>query len=380
LGVFEDVSAVIADILYWAVTGLPAFLVAILVVVFFHELGHFSVARFFGVSIEAFSVGFGRELFGWNDRHGTRWKICALPLGGYVKFVGDANVASKPDDEELRDMDPALRAGVLHFKPLYQRALVVAAGPLANFVLAIVILAGMFTVMGRAIDVVEPVIGMVVEGSAAAQAGILAGDTIQSVDGQEMATFAEFAGHIRSGSGGEISLQIDRGGEILTLAATPLAELGGADGSETIYRLGVGSATISEPIGPVQSVGLAVNQTWAIIAGTMGYLGNIFTGQEAPDQLAGPLGIASFAGEMAQRGVADFVWFVALISVSIGLVNLFPIPVLDGGHLLYYGFEAALGRPLGERAQEVGFRVGLALVLSLMLLATFNDLVRFNLF
>ena len=349
-----NVSAVVAEFFSWAVIGLPAFLVAILVVVFFHELGHFSVARFFGVSIEAFSVGFGRELFGWNDRHGTRWKFCALPLGGYVKFVGDANVASKPDEEELRDMDPALRAGILHFKPLYQRALVVAAGPIANFVL--------------------------VEGSAAAQAGILSGDTIQSVDGQEMATFAEFAGHIRSGSGDEISLQIDRGGEILTLIATPLAELGGADGSETVYRLGVGSATISEPIGPVQSVGLAVNQTWAIIAGTMGYLGNIFTGQEAPDQLAGPLGIASFAGEMAQRGVADFVWFVALISVSIGLVNLFPIPVLDGGHLLYYGIEAALGRPLGERAQEVGFRVRLALVLSLMLLATFNDLVRFNLF
>jgi len=376
-----DVSVVVADIFSWAVIGLPAFLVAILVVVFFHELGHFSVARYFSVSIEAFSVGFGRELFGWNDRHGTRWKICALPLGGYVKFAGDANVASKPDEEELRHMDPAQRAGVLHFKPLYQRALVVAAGPLANFVLAIVILAGMFVVMGRAIDVVEPVVGMVVEGSPAAQAGILEGDIIQSVDGQEVATFVEFAEHIRNGNGSAISLQIDRGGENLSIVAMPRAELvEGPDGSETVYRVGVGSATISEPIGLIQSVGLAVNQTWAIIAGTMGYLGNIFTGQAAPDQLAGPLGIAGFAGEMAQRGVADFVWFVALISVSIGLVNLFPIPVLDGGHLLYYGIEAALGRPLGERAQEVGFRLGLAVVLSLMLLATFNDLVRFNLF
>ncbi|MEE8438373.1 MAG: RIP metalloprotease RseP [Micropepsaceae bacterium] len=373
--------SVVADIFSWAVIGLPAFLVAILVVVFFHELGHFSVARYFGVSIDVFSVGFGRELFGWTDRHGTRWKICALPLGGYVKFTGDANVASKPDEEELREMDPAQRAGVLHFKPLYQRALVVAAGPLANFVLAIVILTGLFSVMGRAIDVTEPVIGMVVEGSAAAEAGILEGDIIQSVDGRAVATFVEFAEIIRSGNGSTISIEIDRSGEVFDVDATPQAEfVEGPDGGETVYRVGVGSATIREPIGPIQAIGLAVNQTWAIIAGTMGYLGNIFTGQAAPDQLAGPLGIAGFAGEMAQRGVADFVWFIALISVSIGLVNLFPIPVLDGGHLLYYAIEAALGRPLGERAQEVGFRLGLAVVLSLMLLATFNDLVRFNLF
>ena len=373
--------AVLADFFSWAMIGLPAFLVAITVVVFFHELGHFSVARFFGVAVDVFSVGFGRELYGKTDRHGTRWKICALPLGGYVKFSGDANVASKPDEEELRDMDPAQRASVLHFKPLYQRASVVAAGPIANFILAIVILAGIFLVMGRAIEITEPVIGMVVEGSAAAEAGIVEGDNILSVDGREVTTFREFAEIIRNGNGSAISIQIERDGDVFNIEAMPREEfVEGPDGAETVYRVGVGSATSREPMGLIPALGLAVNQTWTIISGTMVYLGNIFTGQAPPDQLRGPLGIAEITGTIAQQGLPDFVLLVAYISVSIGLINLFPIPVLDGGHLLYYGIEAALGRPLGERAQEVGFRLGLAVVLSLMLLATFNDLVRFNLF
>ncbi len=376
-----DVSALVADIFSWAVIGLPAFLVAILVVVFFHELGHFSVARYFGVSIEAFSVGFGRELFGWNDRHGTRWKICVLPLGGYVKFAGDANVASKPDEEQLAAMDPEQRAGVLHFKPLYQRALVVAAGPLANFVLAIVILTGLFMTIGRETGVTEPVVGRVVANTPAAEAGILPGDVIQSVDGRAVATFADFADMIGSGNGSPATIQIERGGQVLSVVATPRAEiLERPDGSETVYRVGVGNATVWERFGPIRALSLGVERTWFIITTTMGYIGQIFTGQAAPDQLAGPLGIAGFAGDMAARGIVDFIQFVVLISVSIGLVNLFPIPVLDGGHLLYYGIEAVLGRPLGERAQEVGFRLGLAVVLSLMLLATFNDLVRLNLF
>jgi regulator of sigma E protease len=371
--------SVLADFFSWALIGLPAFLVAITVVVFFHELGHFSVARFFNVAVDVFSVGFGRELYGKTDRHGTRWKICALPLGGYVKFAGDANVASKPDEEELHDMDPAQRASVLHFKPLYQRALVVAAGPIANFILAIVILAGIFLVMGRAIEITEPVIGMVVEGSAAAEAGMIEGDNILSVDGREVTTFREFAEIIRNGNGGAISIQIERDGGVFNVEATPRAEfVEGPDGAETVYRVGVGSATAREPMGPIPALGLAVNQTWTIVSGTMAYLGNIFTGQAAADQLRGPLGIAEISGTVAQQGLPDFVLLIAYISVSIGLINLFPIPVLDGGHLLYYGIEAALGRPLSERAQEVGFRLGLAVVLSLMLFATFNDLVRLN--
>ncbi len=374
-------SSVIADFLSWSVIGVPSFLAIITIVVFFHELGHFSVARFFGVAVQVFSVGFGRELYGWTDRLGTRWKICMLPLGGYVKFAGDANVASLPSEEEMREMDPQARASVLHFKPLYQRALVVAAGPLANFVLAIVIFTGMFMVMGRPVPVTEPVVGRVVEESAAQEAGILEGDLIQSIDGREVLTFEEFAEAIRTGNGRQVSIQIERDGQVISVDATPRAEpVDPLGGGETVFRVGVGNATNWEPIGPIQALGIAVDRTWFIIATTMGYLGSIFTGQASPDQLAGPLGIAGVAGEVAQQGLADFIGLIALISVSIGLINLFPIPVLDGGHLLYYGIEAALGRPLGERAQEVGFRLGLAVVLSLMLLATFNDLVRFDLF
>jgi regulator of sigma E protease len=373
--------SVIAEFFSWSIIGIPAFLTIITIVVFFHELGHFSVARFFGVTVDVFSIGFGRELFGWTDRLGTRWKICALPLGGYVKFAGDANVASKPDEDELREMEPALRAGVLHFKPLYQRVLVVAAGPLANFVLAIAIFAGMFMVMGRPVAVTEPVVGRVVEESAAAEAGLLEGDVIQSVDGRDVLTFAEFAEVIRTGNGSPVSIQIERDGQVFSVDVTPRSEpVDVLGGSETVFRVGVGSATNWEPIGPLQALGISVDRTWFIVTTTMGYVGSIIIGQAAPDQLAGPLGIAGIAGQVAQQGFADFVGLVALISVSIGLINLFPIPVLDGGHLLYYAIEAALGRPLGERAQEVGFRLGLALVLSLMLLATFNDLVRFDLF
>jgi len=374
-------SSIIAEFFSWSVIGIPAFLTIITIVVFFHELGHFSVARFFGVAVQVFSVGFGRELFGWTDSLGTRWKVCVIPLGGYVKFAGDANVASKPDEDELREMDPAQRAAVLHFKPLYQRALVVAAGPLANFVLAIVIFAGMFMVMGRPVAVTEPIVGRVVEESAAAEAGIQEGDVIQSVDGRDVLTFAEFAEVIRTGNGSTVSIQIERDGQVLSVDATPRLEpVDALGGSETVLRIGVGNATNWESIGPLAALGIAVDRTWFIVTTTMGYVGSILTGQAAPDQLAGPLGIAGVAGQVAQQGLADFVGLVALISVSIGLINLFPIPVLDGGHLLYYGIEAALGRPLGERAQEVGFRLGLAVVLSLMLLATFNDLVRFDLF
>jgi regulator of sigma E protease len=373
--------SVLSDILSWSVTGLPAFLAIIRIVVFFHELGHFSVARFFGVSVHVFSVGFGRELFGWTDRLGTRWKVCLFPLGGYVKFAGDANVASKPDEDSLREMDPAERDGILHFKPLYQRALVVAAGPLANFVLAIFIFSGMFMVMGEPVAVTEPVVGRVVEDSAAQEAGLQEGDIIQSIDGRDVATFAEFADLIRNGNGETVSIEIDRDGQVFSVDATPRLEpVDPMGGGETVYRVGVGNATNWEAIGPLQAMGIAVDRTWFIVSTTLGYVGGIFTGQAAPDQLAGPIGIAGVAGEVAQQGLADFFGLIALISVSIGLINLFPIPVLDGGHLLYYGIEAALGRPLGERAQEVGFRLGLAVVLSLMLLATFNDLVRFDLF
>jgi regulator of sigma E protease len=372
-------SSLLNDLFAWSVFGIPAFLAVITVVVFFHELGHFSVARFFGVTVEAFSIGFGREIFGWNDRHGTRWKVSYLPLGGYVKFAGDANVASAPDEETLREMDSAERAGVLHFKPLYQRALVVAAGPIANFILAAVIFAGLTWAIGK--PVTEPVVTMFTENSAAAEAGMLIGDEIVSVDGHPVDSFSEFAAIIRDGGGAPVDIDVLRSRAPMTFRITPRLESIETYGMRaSVYRVGVGSEMERAPVGVLEALVLAVDQVWTIVSTTMGYLGSIVFGDAPTDQLAGPIGIANIAGNVAQEGLIDLIQLTALISVSIGLINLFPIPVLDGGHLLYYAFEAALGRPLGERAQEVGFRLGLVVVLSLMLFATFNDLVRFNLF
>lgn len=366
------------EFLTWFGTGAPAFLFVITVVVFFHELGHFGVARLFGVAVQSFSVGFGRELIGWTDRKGTRWKISWLPLGGYVKFLGDADVSSRADGTMLKDIDPAQRTGVLHFKPLYQRALVAAAGPVANFLLAILIFTAVMLIQGKPSD--APVIGDVSGGSAAEAAGLLPGDRIRAVDGMPVANFLDVQRLVRAIGPREAHLQIARGGRVLEVTATPRATVGtdALGKKHTTYMLGIAQGR--EPAGLFEAVKNGVGQTWFIVERTLGYLGMMVTGHAGTDQLSGPLGIAKVSGDMAQLGFLALLDLAGLISVSIGLLNLFPIPVLDGGHLLYYGCEAVMGRPLGERAQEVGFRLGLALVLSLMLLATFNDLARLNLF
>ena len=374
---------IFSDFFTWVPVGLPAFLFIITIVVFFHELGHFSVARAFGVSVKSFSVGFGRELVGWTDRKGTRWKISLLPLGGYVKFAGDADVASRPDEEELKEMDPAERAGSLHFKPLYQRALVVAAGPIANFILAIAIFTIMFLVMGRPEATTAPIIGEVRVGSAASDAGIRTGDIVKTVDSTPVETFTAFSDLVRASEGKTLRLGLERDAQAYEVSITPrLADLPPDETGAVrkVYLVGVGNAPIWVPVGPIEAVGAAIARTWEIVATTMSYLGQIVVGQAAPDQLAGPIGIAGIAGQVAERGILELVGLAALLSVSIGLINLFPIPMLDGGHLLYYAFEAIRGRPLGERAQELGFRLGLAFVLCLMLFATFNDLVRYKIF
>ena len=362
---------------------IPSFLAVITVVVFFHELGHFAMARLFGVTVQTFSLGFGREICGWNDSHGTRWKLSWLPLGGYVKFFGDADVSSRADTKSMEEMDLEARKGVLHFKPLYQRALVAAAGPLANFILAITIFTFVFMAFGR--QVVQPIVDDVQAESAAAEAGFRHGDRILTVDGQKVADFGDVQRIVGTSDGTTpLAILIARSGAELTLYATPrMVEVKDAIGGvHQMPRLGLKSSDDVAVIryGPVAATGLAVKQTWFIVDQTMGYLAKVVTGRESADQLSGPIGIAKVSGQMAKLGFLAFINLVALLSVSIGLLNLFPIPVLDGGHLLYYACEAVLGRPLGERAQEVGFRIGLALVLCLMLFATFNDLVRSNLF
>lgn len=370
--------AVFGDFLSWIGIGLPAFLFVITVVVFFHELGHFLMARACGVAVMAFSIGFGRELIGWTDKKGTRWKISLLPLGGYVRFAGDADVSSRPDDAALRNVDPEQRPNILHFKPLYQRALVAAAGPLANFILAIVIFAGVFMTTPQPAE--PPVVAEVTAGSAAEAAGIRVDDLILEVDGRRIVHYSDLQEIVGTNIGKALSVLVVRDGMNLELTATPRAtEITDATGAKrTIGLLGIKDRF--EPLGPSQALWRAGATTWTMITQTLDYLARLMIGHASPDQLSGPLGIAKASGDVASIGFMALLRLTALISVAIGFANLLPIPVLDGGHLLYYAFEAILGRPLGERAQEVGFRLGLAFVLCLMLLATFNDLVRFNLF
>jgi regulator of sigma E protease len=357
------------------------FLFVLTIVVFFHELGHFSVARWFGVKVDVFSIGFGREIFGWNDRHGTRWKVSWIPLGGYVKFAGDENAASVPDREKLAAIPEEQKAGLFHFKPLHQRAAVVAAGPVANFILAVVIFASVFMLIGRPIS--TPIVGGVVAESPAEAAGFRAGDRIVSIDGSAIESFEEIQRYVSTGTS-ELTFGVERDGQMLQLAATPrINEI--TDNFGNVHRvpqLGIQHGGTSEMVrsNPVVAVWQGMTQTAFIVERTFDYIGGMITGRESPDQLRGVIGIAQTSGQVATYGIVALLMLTGLLSVSIGLLNLFPVPLLDGGHLLYYAVEAVRGRPLGEEAQEYGFRIGLALVMTLMIFATWNDLSRLQVF
>lgn len=365
------------------VTGyLIPFLFVLTIVVFFHELGHFLVARWCGVRVLTFSVGFGPELVGFNDRHGTRWKISAIPLGGYVKFFGDENAASAPDQGAVAAMTPAERAESFHHQSVAKRAAIVAAGPIANFILAVVIFASIFALHGRPsttarVDAVQP-------DSAAAAAGFVAGDVITAINGKPIATFSDMQRVVSSSAGQPLEITIDRGGMRLVLKATPaLREV--KDNFGNVHRIGVlgisravdpGAARL-EKSPPLKALAQGAEETWFVIERTMSYLGGIIVGREAADQLGGPLRIAQVSGQVATLGFFALLNLAAVLSVSIGLLNLFPIPLLDGGHLLFYLIEAVRRQPLSERSQEIGFRIGLVLVAALMIFATRNDIMHF---
>ena len=359
-----------------------AFLFVLTIVVFVHEFGHFWVGRKCGVGVKAFSIGFGRELFGWYDRHGTRWKVSAIPLGGYVKFVGDMNGASVPDDETLAGMTASERAVSFHHQVMWKRAAIVAAGPIANFILAIAVFAAITFTNGR--QVLIPRIEAVQAGSVAEEAGFKAGDIILAIDGHEISSFAEMQRIVSTSAGDRLSFLVDRGGRRVTIEAVPSVrevEVPGF-GKQRMGVLGLqGSRDPADSklvhYGIGQSLGIGFTDTWNVVERTMNYLGKLVSGRESPRQLSGPIGIMRVSGDVAAvGGVASLVGLVAVLSVSIGLLNLFPIPLLDGGHLLFYAVEAVRGRPLSDRAQEIGFRIGLALVVTLMLFATWNDIVH----
>jgi len=357
------------------------FLFVLTIVVFFHELGHFLVGRWAGVRVLTFSLGFGPELFGFDDRHGTRWKISAIPLGGYVKFLGDETEASTSSAEALAQMTAEERALSFHHKKVGPRAAIVAAGPIANFLLAIVIFAGMFTFFGKPITSAR--VDKVEANSAAAAAGFQSGDVVTAIDGNKIETFSDMQRIVSGRAGERLTFTVKRGEANLQLQGTPeLREV--KDPFGNVQRLGVLGITrqtaagdvVTERVDPATAVWLGVKETWFVIDRTLAYVSRIFTGRESADQVGGPLRIAQMSGQVATIGLGALIQLAAVLSISIGLLNLFPVPLLDGGHLLFYAIEAARGRPLSERAQEVGFRIGLGLVLMLMVFATYNDILH----
>jgi len=355
-----------------------AFVCALGPLIFIHELGHYLVGRWFGVGAEAFSIGFGREIAGWTDKRGTRWKVGWLPLGGYVRFVGDMNPASAPASPDA--VPPELRSRSFHFKPVWQRFLVVLAGPAANMLLAILIVAGFFTAYG--VPSTPSVAPAIQQGSAAQRAGIRRGDHILSVAGQSTARFEDLRRVVSLRPGEQVRVVIERDGARRSLPVT----IGSEDRTDEFgqtHRVGVlGVAPpprVYTPVSIVEALPAAAVQVFVLTRSMVDGIVQILTGQRSTKDLGGPLKIAQIAGQQASLGPFEFIQLVALISINLGFINLLPVPMLDGGHLLFYGLEAIRKRPVSVRAQEWAFRGGLAALLALMVFTTFNDLGSFGL-
>ena len=366
-------------------TILP-FIVLILVVVFIHEYGHYYFAKKYGVGVTDFSIGFGKEIFGWNDKSGTRWKICWIPLGGYVKFFGDRNVFSQSDQEEvLKKYNIEEQKKLFILKPLYQRSLIVAAGPLANFVLAIVIFFFIYTFVGK--DFTPAVINEVKKDSPAYNAGLKKNDVIVSVDNQKVKSILDVSKYIAMSTDEYIDFNISRSNQEMLFKVKPeivLSEdnLGNKMNKRMIgIQIGAYNNQINHlKLGPTKSLYYSVSEVYYVSTSTLKYLISIIKGTGDSSQLGGPIRIAKVTGQVAEFGILPFLNMMAYISISLGLINLFPIPLLDGGHLMFYGFEKILGKPLSQKTQEGFFRIGMFLLLSLMFFATFNDLKDIGLF
>lgn len=383
-----------------------SFVLVLSVVVFVHEFGHFQVARWRGVAIDTFSIGFGKTLLGWRDKHGVQWKVGALPLGGYVKFADDADAMSTAPREKIEDpaaLAEARKKGLFHAQPLLTRSLVVAAGPVTNFIFSILAFATLALVVGRDVTPMNEVparIAAVTPDSAAQRAGLQPNDVIRSVNGQPIASFSAFQAVVTSSAEQPLELSVDRGGALITLSATPTRSTGAAGGPAAgqgvlgVRPLVLESERVIERIGILESVRIGATDTWGIIAQTGGYIGGVFTGRESGNQIAGPLGIINVSGQVATSALnggdgsttlGDRLAFLALsllnlaavLSVAVGIVNLLPIPILDGGHLLFYAIEGVRGgKPLPPAAQEWAYRGGFAVMASLFLFATWNDITR----
>lgn len=355
------------------------FLFVLGVVVFVHEAGHFLVARLCSVEVETFSIGFGPEIGGFYDRYGTRWRVAWFPLGGYVKFKGDENAVSAPATTDMERLSEEERRGNFHAKPIYQRAAIVTAGPVFNFILAIVILTLWFMFVGK--PILEPRVATVEAGSAAAEAGFQPGDLITEIDGGKIVSFDEIQRIVMLNAETPLSIGITRNGQQLHLEATPhLKETKDRFGNVMqIGLLGIGRKNEDVTIrkfGPVGGFSQSLTETWFWMKQPFVFIHKLSIGQASGDQVRGFVGIAQLSREVASIGFVELFRWIAIISINIGLLNLFPIPMLDGGHLLFYGIEAIRGRPLSERTMEIGFRIGFALVIMLMLFATRNDVIH----
>jgi regulator of sigma E protease len=355
------------------------FLFVLTLVVFVHELGHFLVGRWCGVDVKVFSIGFGRELFGFNDRHGTRWRFAIIPLGGYVKFSGDADATSSTG--ETSSMSREERERSFPAQSVGERVAIVAAGPIANFLLAIAIFAATAYAVGK--PVLAPRIDKVTVGGAAERAGLQSGDLIVAVDGTPVTSFSHLQRLVSIRPGETFPITVERGGADVSAQVTPdLVETSSPLGKQRMGIIGVQASAKPEDwttqrFSLVESLALGVSETWFVVERTYDYLSKLIKGKESTDQLSGPIRIAQVSGMVASSGgLLALINLAALLSVSIGLMNLFPVPMLDGGHLMFYAIEALRGKPLSERAQEIGFRLGLGLVLMLMLFVTWNDLVH----
>ena len=362
------------------------FIVLILVVVFIHEYGHYYFARKYGVGVTDFSIGFGKEIFGWNDKSGTRWKICWIPLGGYVKFFGDRNVFSQADQEKIiNKYSKEEQKKLFVLKPLYQRALIVAAGPLANFLLAIIIFFSIYTFIGK--DFTPAVINEVQKDSPAMTAGLKNNDIIISIDGNKVKSIMDVSKFITLSTDEFIDFTVSRLDQQLTFRVKPnMVEsednLGNKINKRMVgIKLGAYNNQINHvKLGPTKALYYSINEVYFVSISSLKYIGSMLKGSGDSSQLGGPIRIAKITGQVAELGIIPFLSVMAYISISLGLINLFPIPLLDGGHLMFYGFEKVLGKPLSQKTQEGFFRIGMFLLLSLMFFATFNDLRDLGLF
>lgn len=362
------------DILINILHTLFAFFIVLSVIVFVHEFGHYIVARLCGVKVDAFSIGFGRELVGWTDKSGTRWKIAALPLGGYVKMFGDSSEASTADADALNQLSDAEKALTFHYKPLPKKAAIVAAGPIANFILTIILFT--YFIMTSGLPSTEPVVGEVVKGSPAESAGLKPDDRILRIGNEEVGNFNDIIYIVSTNLGTPVTLSIERAGAPIDITLTP-KETEDEDGlGNKIKRplIGIKSKDIKlENVGLPTAVAESVKRTYMICTTTLKAVGQMITGDRGLSDLRGPIGIAQLSGQAANKDLFTVLWLIALISANLGLVNLFPIPLLDGGHLVYYCIEAVRGRPMAQKAQEYGFKLGAALLFTLMAFTVFND-------